>query len=130
MQCIPLKFASPGMIIAKAVQKDNGMVLVGEGCALTDSVIERLDQAGISSIAVKGNPVAGFESGVDVARLRDRLDFLFRKYRNNPLMWTLRNMLGEYYSRYMADEAARMLEEQEKLQAMNSTPKSQEKSGS
>ena len=110
MQKIPLKYAFEGMILGKPVTRDDGMVMAGEGLTLTESIIDRLKNSGINSVTVKGRPVPGLDSGdVDLAKMKERLGHLFRKYQQNPLMWTLRNMLEQYLERAIAlqEEAAR-----------------------
>ena len=93
------------MVLAKAVSRDDGMVLAGEGLALTVSIIERLHNSGVKSVVVKGRPMPGLDSGdIDLVKMKSRLGFLFRKYQQNPLMWTLRNMLEQYLDRLIAQQ--------------------------
>lgn len=97
MQYIPIEKATVIMTLAKPVTREGGMVLAGAGLKLTEAMLERLKSSGVTHITVEGNPVAGIEEdGLDLAALRDRLDHLFRKYKQNPLMWVLRNMIAQY----------------------------------
>lgn len=97
MQYIPIEKATVIMTLAKPVTREGGMVLAGAGLKLTEAMLERLKGSGVTHITVEGHPVAGIEEdGLDLAALRDRLDHLFRKYKQNPLMWVLRNMIAQY----------------------------------
>lgn len=97
MQIIPLKMASPGMVLARSVEKSDGMVLVGEGMTLTEALIARFQSAGIASVAVKGRPFPDLPGGEDIVlKTRVNLDVMFRKHRQDPLMWTLRNMIDKH----------------------------------
>lgn len=110
MQRIPIKYASEGMVLAKPVARDDGVVMAGEGLALTDSIIQRLANSGINSVTVKGRPMPNLDSGeIDLAKMKERLGHLFRKYQQNPIMWTLRNMLDQYLDKAIAlqEEALR-----------------------
>ena len=57
MQRIPVDKAAPGMIIAKPVLTEIGVVLVGQGTELTDGVIEKLKSLEIQNVIVKGRPL-------------------------------------------------------------------------
>jgi hypothetical protein len=106
------------MVLAKPITREDGMVVAGENLELTAQVITSLKNAGVKGITVKGKPLAGIDSSeVDLAKIRLRLGYLFRKYQQDPLMWTLRNMLDQYLERTMAarEELAR-LEKLERIQ--------------
>lgn len=111
MQRIPIKFATAGMSLAKAISREDGMVLAGQGTVLTDPVINRLKNAEIPSLVVKGRPLPGLPSGMDLQKVRDRLPHLFRKYDSDQLMVTMRKMLSQYLERAIqAEEEARRSE--------------------
>ena len=57
MQKIPVDKAAKGMILAKPIVRENGVVLMGEGTELNDLLIEKLKDLDIKKIAVKGRPV-------------------------------------------------------------------------
>jgi len=57
MQKIPVDKAAKGMILAKPVVRENGVVLMGEGTELNDLLIEKLKDLDIKKIAVKGRPL-------------------------------------------------------------------------
>ncbi|EPR39351.1 hypothetical protein dsx2_3404 [Desulfovibrio sp. X2] len=108
MQKIPLTLAAPGMILAKAVLKDNSIVIVGEGTELTDSVIFRLENMNVETITVEGNPVQLDEAGVNTSaadRLK-RIDHLFRRYDGNEWMLRVKKFLKHYFEIRAAAEGA------------------------
>lgn len=119
MQRIPMKFASAGMVLHKPIAREDGMVLAGEGTVLTDSIIDRLKNAEIPSMVVKGRPVPGLESGMDLRKVQQRLPHLFRKYTNDPLMNTMRNMLHQYLEKAIAQEEESRRAENSQLLADN-----------
>jgi hypothetical protein len=59
MQRIALTKAEPGMTLAQAVSQQGGPVLVGEGVVLTDAIIDRIRQIGVSVVCVEGTLLAG-----------------------------------------------------------------------
>lgn len=116
MQRIPMKFASAGMVLHKPITREDGMVLAGEGTVLTDSIIDRLKNSEIPSIVVKGRPVPGLESDMDLNKVRERLPHLFRKYTDDPLMNAMRNMLDQHLIKAIAlEEESRRAENSQLL---------------
>ncbi|MFV0347052.1 MAG: hypothetical protein ACK5JO_00595 [Halodesulfovibrio sp.] len=99
MQKIPVKLAAPGMTLAKAVVREDGITLVGEGVELSESLIARFEQSGISTITVKGHPVLldGLPGSTDYGKRAERLDQLFRKHTDNTFMMTLKKVLSQYF---------------------------------
>ncbi len=59
MQKIPLDKAEAGMILAKPIARENGVVLMGEGTELNEQLIERLQNLDIQKVTVKGRPLGG-----------------------------------------------------------------------
>jgi hypothetical protein len=111
MQRIPIKFASPGMILAKPALRSDGMILAGEGFVLSDSVLEKLKDAGLSSLVVKGRPLPNLGAGMDLAKVRERIPHLFRKYQDDPFMNAMRNLLEHFVDKAIEREKEyRMLE--------------------
>jgi hypothetical protein len=104
------------MILAKSVARPDGMVMAGEGLQLTDDLLGRLKDAGVASVVVKGRPMPDPDNGdVDLTKMQSRLNHLFRKYQQNTLMWTLRNMIDQYLEQIIAlrEEESRLEREQE-----------------
>ena len=44
----------PGMVLARPVMNKNGMIMLGEGAELNDSLIEKIRDMGIESVHVQG----------------------------------------------------------------------------
>lgn len=110
MQKIPIDLAAPGMTLAKAVTRENGMTIMAEGMELTDSLIERLQSMSIDRITVQGNPVdmGGTGSGTVYAERLERLDVLFRRYENDKWMKRVKDRMGQYFQiKAAAQEAKR-----------------------
>ena len=59
MQKIPLDKATDGMVLAKPIERENGVVLMGEGTELNEQLIERLRNLDIQKVTVKGRPLGG-----------------------------------------------------------------------
>jgi len=75
MQKIPLEKATEGMVLAKPIARENGVVLMGEGTELNELLIERLKGLDITKVTVKGRPLGGEdEKSVEVliAELEER----------------------------------------------------------
>lgn len=100
MQKIPTNLAEPGMTLAKAVIREDGITLVGEGAELTEALIARFEQANISSVTVKGTPLdlASLPGGTDYAKRAERLEFLFRKHTESSVMMTLKRVFSQYFT--------------------------------
>ena len=62
MQRISVDMATEDMVLAKAVQRENGAVLMGEGTELNSNLIERLKNLDIQTITVRGHPI---DTGVE-----------------------------------------------------------------
>ncbi|HTZ17626.1 MAG TPA: hypothetical protein VMB78_04225 [Dissulfurispiraceae bacterium] len=54
MQRIPVSDLKAGMVLAKAVINESGMVLLSEGTTLTDSLITRLGRMDLTHVAIEG----------------------------------------------------------------------------
>ena len=108
MQKIPLSLAKGGMVLAKPVLKENGLVLVAEGTELTDSLLERLERMGVENLVVQGNPVDldGVAGGTEYNRIAGRLDHLFRKFKADPWMNDFKERLRSYFQVKAAAQSA------------------------
>jgi hypothetical protein len=110
MQKIPINLAAPGMKLAKAVTKENGMTIMAEGMELTDSLIARLDGMNIERITVQGHPVelGGTGAGTHWGERLDRLDHLFRRYGEDKWMVRVRERMRQYFQIKAAAQEAKM----------------------
>jgi len=107
MQKIPLKLAQPGMVLARAVSRENGITVVAEGVELTDSLITRLESMKIERLVVKGSPVRMEGGGSTAFDVRvERLDHLFRAYRDDQWMRKVKAFLANYFRLKAAAQTA------------------------
>ncbi|MCS6969810.1 MAG: hypothetical protein RMM29_03500 [Planctomycetota bacterium] len=97
-QRIPVIFSAPGMVLARPVVVD-GLVLIGEGTALTDAMIALLLKRGVPRIVVRGQPLprtterGSFEE--QMAGLAER----FARVEHLPLMAALRACVANALAR-------------------------------
>ena len=85
MQKVPIEVVKPGMVLAKTVASDTGMVLCGEGTELTDTIIERLKQKNVAHLTLKGHPVDLGESKSTEQKVNE-LKERFSRVQSDPLM--------------------------------------------
>ncbi len=107
MQKIPLNLARPGMKLAKAVLKDNSIVIVAEGTELNESLLFRLENMNVETITVEGNPVQieGVGAGTSASERLARMDHLFRRHGNDEWMMRVRKFLKHYFEIRAAAQA-------------------------
>lgn len=91
----PLEEIEPGMELADDMYDATGHVLLGNGAVLTAGMIESLNRRGIAHI-----PIAERIDAEEAARLRAaarrRVEALFRRAGDDPLMAKLREAVLEY----------------------------------
>lgn len=115
MQKIPLKGATQGMILAEPVKTAAGLILVGAGTELTESILNRLLLSGIPSVTVKGRPTSDVAS-LDYNTLLEKLDSMFRHFQENTFMQQMQEMFKKYFQIKLAEiEAAKQSAEEEAL---------------
>jgi len=121
VQKIPLKLARQGMILAKPVLRDNGLVLVAEGAEISDVLLARLGKMDIETVVVKGNPVdlEGLAGGTDWAKRDARLPHLFRRWKADPWMSKLQLHLHSFFNLKAAQAAAEAAAEKEAMLAQD-----------
>ncbi|MCP4546322.1 MAG: hypothetical protein GY835_07645 [bacterium] len=115
MQKLGIKHWQPGLVLAKPVENDNGMILAAQGAELTDKTLSILENRGVTVIYVEGHPVD--LPGQHPMALEERLASLDRGFANhddNDFMMRIKNMFVEAF-RKMATED-HQLEEAEKLE--------------
>ncbi len=106
MQCIVLTQSKPGMVLAQAVCLPDGPVLVGEGLALTEKVIERIRRAGVSTIWVEGNPLGPVGDVGNLRVVAEKIPHMFRRHKGNVFMTTLCTVLVCHFARRLAEQRA------------------------
>jgi hypothetical protein len=97
MQKIPLNQARAGMLLANDVVTADGKVLASANAPVDDTMLRRLDLAGVVKLVVQGNPVPGANMGYDAFARAKRLAHLFRAHQNDKFMVTLQNMLFKHF---------------------------------
>lgn len=106
MQRIALIRAEPGMVLAQAVCRPDGLVLVGEGISLSEAILDRIHKAGVSTIWVEGNPLGPVGDVGNLRVVAENLPFMFRRLKDNIFMMTLCNVFAHYFARKMAEQRA------------------------
>jgi hypothetical protein len=71
--------AQPDMTLSEPIRDARGDVLLPSGTVLTESTIASLQRRGIDHLMVVGDPVSEEELAAERARVRQRLERLFRK---------------------------------------------------
>lgn len=92
MQKIPLDKATEGMILAKPIARENGVVLMGEGTELNQQIIERLKSLDIQKITVQGRPLGG-DDEKSVELLCAELEERFSLISSNKLCLQIKDMI-------------------------------------
>ncbi|HMK59640.1 MAG TPA: hypothetical protein VK452_00670 [Dissulfurispiraceae bacterium] len=89
MQRMPISGLKTGMVVAKAITNDSGMVLLSEGTALTDGLIARLNRMDLQSIWIEG----ASETAKSREEMLAELDSRFRKTENEPHMKVIKGAI-------------------------------------
>jgi len=106
MQKIPLQLARAGMVLARAVFRNDspsGNPVCGKDVVLTDSLIARLETMDVKAVYIKGHPVRQPGDPTLDDMLRD-LDLRFEKVIQDPLMGKLHAVYTDYLKRSMGDD--------------------------
>ncbi len=98
MQKIPLEKAAEGMVLAKPIARENGVVLMGEGTELNEQLIERLKGLDITKITVKGRPLGG-EDEKSVEELIANLEERFTPVSSDKLCVQIKDMIKKDITR-------------------------------
>ena len=73
-KCIPTSDAEEGMVLARSVENEKGMILCAEGTPLTGDIIERFNQMAIPEIYVEKEEELSVE---DYISLKQKLEQRF-----------------------------------------------------
>ncbi len=108
MQKIPLSLARPGMLLAEPICSASGMIIIGKGRELSDSLLARLRTMEVGWVLVESVeiPEQGSESSVWSERAA-RLDHLFRRHAGDAWMDEMKDSLKSYFLMRHAASAAR-----------------------
>ena len=97
MQKISLSQAKVGMVLASDVLTADGKALASAGSSVDDTMLRRLDLAGITKLVVRGKPVPGADMGYDAYARAQRVQHLFRAHQNDTFMMTLGELLLQHF---------------------------------
>lgn len=103
MQNIPITLAAAGMVLARDItrpDKPDGPPICGKGLVLSDSLLDRLRNMGIQSVAVEGRPVT-LEGEATIEEALEALDRRFRKSKGDPATMKLRDIYRTHIMRAM-----------------------------
>ncbi len=100
MQRLPVNLLEPGMIVARQVLNDKGIVLVNEDAELSDQLIMRLENMKIRQVCVKGYPVqlADYMPRTIEEQLAD-METAFEPVADDPTMQKLRVLVKAHFIR-------------------------------
>jgi len=98
MQKIPVEKALKGMVLAKPVARENGVVLMGEGTELSESLIGKLKDLEIQSITVKGRPFSTGEEKT-LQQIYDELESRFTTVADDKLCIQIKDMVKQCLKR-------------------------------
>ena len=104
MQKISLSQAKAGMVLAIDVMTADGKVLASAHSPLDDTILRRLDLAGVRKFVVQGKPVPGANMGYDALARMKRLDHLFRTHQDDRFMMTVKNVLFKHFKERVGPE--------------------------
>lgn len=82
----------PGMVLAKPVMNKSGMIMLGEGMELNDSLIEKIHDMGIESVHVQGTS----QPDVPLDALLAALDARFSHVEKDHLMAMIKRLMKEH----------------------------------
>lgn len=89
MQKIAVNNLQAGMVVARAITNDSGMVMLSEGTALTDSLIKRLGSMELGHVFIEGDAPDAKSKDEMLADL----DFRFKKTEKEQYMDTIKQVL-------------------------------------
>ncbi len=104
MQRIPVSKAREGMVLAKPVARDNGVVLMGEGTELDERLIEKLVDLDIQKIAVKGKPLGTLGDDKPLEQLLSELDERFSTNADDRMCMQIKDCIKQDCIRRKEDE--------------------------
>ena len=91
MKRVVIEELTPGMILAKPVTNNTGLVVLPLGAELDEATLTRLQRLGLTSVYVEGD--AGDASGKTLAELEAELDHRFRRVIDDPIQCQIREAI-------------------------------------
>jgi len=98
MQKIPVDKALKGMVLAKPVARESGVILMGEGTDLSESLIGKLKDLEIQSITVKGRPLSTGEEKT-LEQIYDELESRFTTVADDKFCNQIKDMVKKCLKR-------------------------------
>lgn len=95
MPCINIEKAQPGMILSKPVVNNFGIILMGEGTALTDPIIQKLKNMNISVVHIEGDA----KMKKPKEEMLSEVEARFKKTEDKPYMRTIKKLLIKHIER-------------------------------
>jgi hypothetical protein len=97
---VTLNEVAPGSVLAEAVRRSDGMLVLAEGAALTESHLERLRGLGIAEVVIAEPAIDAAETTVSIEERtqveRDKVNRLFRKSEDDRVTQALFQAVLEY----------------------------------
>jgi len=91
MKRVVIEELTAGMILAKPVTNNTGLVVLPLGAELDEATLSRLQRLGLTSLYVEGD--AGDASGKTLAELEAELDHRFRRVIDDPIQYQIREAI-------------------------------------
>lgn len=91
MKRVVIEELTPGMILAKPVTNNTGLVVLPAGAELDEATLSRLQRLGLASVYIEGE--AGDASGKTLAELEAELEHRFRRVITDPIQHQLREAI-------------------------------------
>ena len=105
MQKIPVSKAGKGMVLAKPVTRETGVVLMGEGTELNEALIEKLLDLEIKHIVVKGRPLDSGSEGKTLEQLYAELDERFSTVGTDKMACQIKDIIKKDMARRKEEES-------------------------
>jgi len=96
VQRLPIKYAKPGMVLAKEAVTEEGMVLCGPGTELDAAIISRFQKAGLEAITVEGHPVILPGEKSLKERIKE-LEMRFSRVKGDPILMALMKLIAHHW---------------------------------
>ena len=103
MQRIAISKAKPGFTLAEPAETDKGQIICAPGTELSESLITRLVNFGVSRVTVEGKPVATAGSHRTAEEQVAALDTCFMHHTQQALMMEVKQVFRERLEARLAD---------------------------
>ncbi|MBI3602976.1 MAG: hypothetical protein HY205_00800 [Nitrospirae bacterium] len=96
MKRLPIEQLTPGMVLAKPASNPAGQMILPAGAELTEALIVRLQDMGLTSAHVENSPGEGGAPAQTLAELEQALDRRFRKVTEDPELMRIREAVRRH----------------------------------